>query len=319
MTIDLTQLDIANKALQADSKAAASARKYGAAATAAIHALNAPTAAGGLGLMMYGGKLNTCGHQADGTYELVAASYADGPLLGKVSGKGFVYVNALPTDPDHIDLSNPAGLAATLLAYQATAGFAGVFVDNVTPSFTGYQPGQLLAFLRALRPLLAGRLLMLLNVSGYMRHGDIRDDNGTSQAETISDLAGLADYMMCENWQQVGGGAPAGNLRTRGQSVFWQWWDQWQAVVAATHAAGAKFVCLTYGHPGSPDGTTPIAKAIYGRASMLLAAGVGPGDVFFYNNGDGVTTTGTDPYDPAWCKPNPAPTVNPAPPVSASL
>lgn len=310
MTVDLTALDAATKALLADPKAAATVKKYATANTAVLHAMQ-PPAGSGLGLLMYGGKLATCSHRTDGTYEAVVADNSDADVLAQVGGKGFAY-----WDSQKLDLSQPVTFASDVLVLQAQHPFAGVFLDNVSYP----QAATLVPFLTTLRPLLAGKCLLMANVSGFGVYNDPRNFNGVAQTEWIGKLTGLADYMMAENWQQaVAGAAQYGNLRTRGTSNQLQFWDAWQGVIAATHAAGARFAGLTYGRTAATDPATPIERAIYGRASSLVAPSAAPGDVFFYNNGDGITSTGTDPYDPAWTKPSLSPTVNPVPPVSATL
>lgn len=317
MSDPLSNLDAAAKAVAADKGASKSAKGFAAAASAAIHALAPPLppaaqpAGSGVGLTMYAGKLDTCSHTQDGTYEVVNADIQDAMLLGKVSGLGFAYFNTLASDATHVNLADPSAFANQVRALRAEYGFAGIFLDNCSGANPAFKSGQLLAFLKGIQPLRPACLLQL-NVAGFGLHGDGRDDNGASQVEIIGTFAGLADYMMCENWQQVSASqwVPPGSLRPQGSSASYQWWQGWQPVIAATHAAGARAVCLTYGFD------VGVSNAIYGRASMIVA-GAKPGDVFMYANGS--SPSGTDPYSPAWTAAPKAPTVNPVPPVSATL
>ena len=282
---DLTALDAANTALQKDSKAAASVKRYGREATAAIHALAAPPvppppappvpAGLGVGLDQLGGTLAACSHLRDGTYAAVVGDWQDAGLLAQVSGLGFAYTCISgPQGTLPVDLTKPGAYVASVLAYRKLYGFAGVYMDNTT-----YGVANLLPFVQVVGPALkAEGLKVMANTAAFVSNNP-DSDTGVLWSQWAAKIAPCVTHVALEYWQQYSGGPQLGQLRDPANGALWQ------KCPATVHAAGASFVGLTY---GPPSGNATYAKG-------MLAAVAAPGDVFMYHKSDH-----SDPYDPAW-------------------
>jgi hypothetical protein len=303
----MSSLAVLNDAVQKAPGANAAVKAWIAAATPLIQPptppIPPPTNAGGIGLVQYGGTLASCSHLTDGTYATVVGDWPDAALLATVSGEGYAYTVTTvgvgnPSYQPVLDVTGtnvypgysltPAEYVAAVTAQKAkTPGLKGIFLDNTESNLTGL----LSALQTVVVPGLHAAGLKLMCNAGWYISGDSDSNDGTLWKTWAAqlDTAGV-DRLLLENWQWAAS-YQNGVVRTSGPN-WWQFWDQWQTCVGV---APDKFVGLTYG---------PLAAAVYGRASMLLAPGSASGSVFVYNNGDG-STPGTDPYNTAWAMSDP--------------
>ena len=301
MTTDLTKLDAANKALQADTKAAKSTKAFAQAATDVLHAMNpAPPPSGGVGLYQLGGSLAACSHLTDDTYSVVIGDWDDAPLLATVrgesyaytvttsgvqSGAGFVILDANPNGGTLPDSLPPWEYASKCISYvQAHPGLDGIFLDNCLSTI----PGLLAAMKTVSDAFRQVNVKWAANVGSYVS-GQAGSDDGSLWRAFVPQVDPFLDRIMLENWQTPSNTTPPTTVRLRGQA--WnQHWDDWQL---CPPVAGGKFVAVTYG---------PASFGIYGRASQLIAGG---GGVHVYSRG------GPDPYSSAWATKTPNPVVDP--------
>lgn len=242
-----------------------------------------PTGSAGIGLDQLGGSLSGCAHLTDRTYQAVVGSWDELPLLAQTTAAGtlgFAYQDA----PAWVN--DPAGFVTFVKSAHDQQGFSGVFMDEVDPVTPG-----MLSFIRAIGPpLKAAGILTIANCSHFIS-GDPGSNDGSVWRQWASQVGQSVSHVMLEYWQQFGHSPVETQLRT-----IAEFWAGWQLCVAAVRPAA--FIALSYGND---------ANLIYGRASMLKAPGIFPGDIFMGHR----WPDHADPYSPAWCKKDPSPTVNP--------
>jgi len=293
VTVDLSAVDAANAALQKDPHAAASTKAYGAATTSALHELAQPViptppaaASSTVGLVQYSGSLSSMTHLGDGTYSTLVGDWTDASRLGQLPELGFAYTDAQtgwqsPNPAFKVDLADPATFVAQVSAQLSAYGCRGVFLDNVIST----NSAALLPFLKfAGAALIAKGYLVLGNCQCYVS-GKTEAFDGKAWSAWVAQLKGCLTHAMMEYSQQWAGGPSKYQVLTGSN------WAECQLAVAGAHAAGMRFVGMTYG---------PLQTLVYGRASMI-EAGAQAGDVFV---GHTIAET-ADPYDPGWTMADP--------------
>lgn len=275
-----------------------------------------PVAVGsGLALIAYGGTLPKRTHLTDGTYDVVVADWASAGLLATVSGKGYAYTVSTTGVANTgayviLDPLGNSGLTGALkpddyiakcaALKAAHPGLHGIFLDNNVPFGKTWAPAvpeaELVSILAHVSAGLKAHGLGWLSNTGWYISGDHGSDDGSIWRRWATEIADSFDYLLMENWQQASSLTPKVR-RLRGTDAWYKHWDDFQKCVAAVPG---KFMGASYEWGGD------LMFGTYGRASMLLAPGADPRNVFF-----SAVDYLHDPYGQPWMKANPTPHVDP--------
>ena len=234
------------------------------------------------------GLLPGTSHLTDGTYAIVIGDWETADTVATVSGQGFVYRNLGPPGYHPIDLGNPDGFVAEVLAMKkANPGVDGIFLDNLN----SWDRSTQLPFLQAVAPRLkaAGLLLMANAMANSSSMGGLDQNDGSADRAWYAEIAPYLTHIFIEYWEMNRDGS--GKLRHSGTASYQDNWEGWQKNPGAIHDLGLIPVA---------DGYMTMANAIYQRASWLLVAP--PGAVYAHSFASTTVPEGPDPYNAAWMK-----------------